>query len=99
MVVLFVLGALLFNPPLLFAYSRDGLLFGVPSLYAMLFLGWLLLIVLLASTIEGARPMPQGSGGGGMDGVPEPKAAFSSEPVFGPEEPSEPSRSRSADPV
>ena len=49
---LFLLGCALFNYPLLALFNRPVEVFGVPLLYAFLFGGWLLLIVLMALTIE-----------------------------------------------
>ncbi|MBI3144951.1 MAG: hypothetical protein HYZ18_06735 [Pseudogulbenkiania sp.] len=49
---LFLLGAALFNYPLLALFNRSGLVWGVPILYAYVFVAWLLLIVLLALVIE-----------------------------------------------
>lgn len=49
---LFLLGCALFNYPLLALFNRPLDVFGVPLLYAFLFGGWLLLIVLMALTIE-----------------------------------------------
>jgi hypothetical protein len=49
---IFLLGAALFNYPLLSLFDRPGEMFGLPLLYAYLFLAWLLLIVLMAVTIE-----------------------------------------------
>ena len=48
LVILFVAGALAFNYPLLALFDRLFLLFGVPLLYAYLFLAWLAVIALLA---------------------------------------------------
>lgn len=45
---LFLLGVLLFNPPLLTIASVPRLILGVPLLYLFLFVGWGLLIVLVA---------------------------------------------------
>jgi hypothetical protein len=49
---IFLLGAALFNYPLLSLFDRPGQIFGLPLLYAYLFLAWLLLIVLMAVTVE-----------------------------------------------
>ena len=50
--VLFVLGCLLFNYPLLALFNRSVLLGGVPLLYVYVFGAWALLIGLLALMIE-----------------------------------------------
>ncbi|RJG08666.1 MULTISPECIES: hypothetical protein [Pseudomonas] len=52
LVALFLLGAALFNYPLLALFNRTGLVWGVPVLYAYVFAAWLLLIMLLALVIE-----------------------------------------------
>jgi len=44
---LFVLGLLIFNPPILSIFSNDGYVAGIPVLYAYLFLGWAVFIALL----------------------------------------------------
>lgn len=45
---LFLLGLLLFNPPLLWLFSVDGFVFGVPILYVYIFLAWVAFIALMA---------------------------------------------------
>ena len=52
---LFLLGCALFNYPLLALFNRSGEVFGIPLLYVFLFGGWLLLIGLMALTIERAE--------------------------------------------
>jgi hypothetical protein len=49
---LFMLGAALFNYPLLALFNRPGWVFGVPVLYVYVFAAWLLLIALLTLVIE-----------------------------------------------
>lgn len=51
----FLLGMLLFNPPLLAVASRDVLIAGIPLLYLWLFGGWLVLVVVLALVVERSR--------------------------------------------
>ena len=55
LVALFLLGALLFNYPLLALFNRAAEAFGVPVLYAYLFVAWALFIALLAFVIERTR--------------------------------------------
>ena len=55
LVALFLLGALLFNYPLLALFNRASEAFGVPVLYAYLFVAWALFIALLAFVIERTR--------------------------------------------
>lgn len=50
--VLFVLGCLLFNYPLLALFNRPERVGGVPLLYVYVFAAWALLIGLLALVIE-----------------------------------------------
>ena len=49
---LFMLGVLLFNYPLLALFNVQGRIFGVPVLYAYIFLAWGLLIALVALVME-----------------------------------------------
>jgi hypothetical protein len=49
---LFVLGALLFNYPLLALFNHPALIGGVPILYAYAFAAWGLLVALLALVVE-----------------------------------------------
>jgi hypothetical protein len=55
LVVLFLLGALLLNYPLLSLFNRDAVVAGVPLQLAYLFATWALMIALLAAVI-GRRP-------------------------------------------
>lgn len=52
MAALFVLGALLFNFPLLAIFSRETLLWGVPLLYIYIFCACFVLIALMAWLVE-----------------------------------------------
>jgi len=49
---LFLLGVLLFNYPLLALFNVRAAVFGVPILYAYLFVAWALLIALVAVVME-----------------------------------------------
>jgi hypothetical protein len=55
LVALFLLGALLFNYPLLAVFNRVAEVFGIPVLYAYIFSAWALLIGLLALVVERSR--------------------------------------------
>ena len=55
LVALFLLGVLLFNYPLLALFNRAGEVFGIPVLYAAIFVSWALLIALLALVVERSR--------------------------------------------
>jgi hypothetical protein len=47
-----LLGLALFNFPMLALFNRSGTAFGVPLLYAYIFLAWAVLIVLMAVVVE-----------------------------------------------
>jgi hypothetical protein len=49
---LFLLGVLLFNYPVLALFNVQGSVFGVPILYAYIFVAWGLLIALVAAVME-----------------------------------------------
>jgi hypothetical protein len=49
---LFILGALLFNYPLLALFNRPALTGGIPILYLYVFAAWALLVALLVLVIE-----------------------------------------------
>ena len=55
LVVIFLVGVLLFNYPLLALFNRPAETFGIPVLYAYIFGAWALLIALLALVIERSR--------------------------------------------
>ena len=46
------LGFLLFNFPLLAIFNHAGTFFGIPALYAYLFVAWALLIAAIAAVAE-----------------------------------------------
>jgi hypothetical protein len=48
LVALCMLGALLFNYPILALFNVSGTFFGVPVLYAYIFIAWAALIALMA---------------------------------------------------
>ena len=50
--VLFLLGVLLFNYPLLAVFDRATTVLGIPVLYVYIFLAWALLIALLVLVVE-----------------------------------------------
>jgi len=52
MIALCMLGCVLFNFPILALFNVPGTLFGVPILYAYIFLAWALLIALMAWVVE-----------------------------------------------
>ncbi len=55
LVALCMLGCVLFNFPILALFNVPGALFGVPVLYAYIFLAWALLIALMAWVVERRR--------------------------------------------
>ena len=56
LVALVLLGALLFNEPLLGLFDRQQLWFGIPLLYLYLFAAWGAFILLAAVILERAVP-------------------------------------------
>jgi len=50
--VLFALGGLLFNYPLLALFNRNVAVIGIPLLYVYVYAAWAVLIALLALVIE-----------------------------------------------
>ena len=52
LIAAFALGWLLFNFPLLAIFNDGGTWFGIPRLYAYLFIAWALFIALLAFIVE-----------------------------------------------
>ena len=54
-VALCMLGLLLFNYPILALFNVTGTVFGVPLLYAYIFIAWALLIAMMAFVAESER--------------------------------------------
>ena len=52
MIALCMLGCVLFNFPVLALFNVPGTLFGVPLVYAYIFLAWALLIALMGWVVE-----------------------------------------------
>ena len=52
MIALCMLGCVLFNFPVLALFNVSGSVFGVPVLYAYIFIAWALLIALMAWVAE-----------------------------------------------
>jgi hypothetical protein len=59
MVGLFIVGVVLFNPPILNLIG--GSLFGWPSLFGYLFIAWALVIAGIAFVVERSSGSPEGS--------------------------------------
>ena len=55
LISLFLLGLLLFSPPLLGIFDLPRTALGIPVLYLFLFVAWFCLIVLTALTVESAE--------------------------------------------
>lgn len=55
LIVLFLLGVILLNYPLLHLFGAGSVWLGIPVLYLYLFICWLLFIVLLALLMETRR--------------------------------------------
>ena len=55
LIALCMLGCILFNFPILALFNVSESLFGVPVLYAYIFLAWALLIALMAWVVERRR--------------------------------------------
>jgi hypothetical protein len=51
-VALCMLGLLLFNYPILALFNVPGTLFGIPALYAYIFIAWAALIALMGLLVE-----------------------------------------------
>jgi len=59
-VILFIVGVLALNYPMLELFNRPWLLFGIPVLYLYLYLVWLVLILLLIVVVERSQiPEPE----------------------------------------
>ena len=52
LICIFLLGAVLFNFPILALFNVSATLFGIPVLFAYLFLAWAALILLMYLAIE-----------------------------------------------
>ena len=52
LLALFLVGCLLFNYPLLFLFSTNKILWGIPILYIYIFVTWFVLIGLAVIVIE-----------------------------------------------
>ncbi len=52
LVALCMLGAILFNFPILAIFNKPGTVLGIPTLYAYIFVAWALLIAAMALVVE-----------------------------------------------
>ena len=55
LIALFIFGCLLFNYPVLSLFNVPAEAFGVPVLYAYIFIAWALLVGLMALVVEARR--------------------------------------------
>jgi hypothetical protein len=55
LIALFIFGCLLFNYPVLSLFNVAAVFFGVPVLYAYIFVAWALLVGLMALVVEARR--------------------------------------------
>lgn len=59
-VILFIVGVLALNYPVLELFNRPSMPFGIPLLYLYLYLAWLVLIILLIVVVEHSKiPEPE----------------------------------------
>lgn len=66
-VALFLLGLLLFSPPLMSLFDAPRFVAGIPLLYVYLFCAWAGILVLLRIvTAKGTRPRPEQVPGPGL---------------------------------
>ncbi len=61
LISLFLLGVLLFSPPLLLIFDLPETIGGFPLLYLFLFIAWCGVIILAAITVESAEQRLRGS--------------------------------------
>jgi hypothetical protein len=57
-VILFIIGGLVLNYPMLELFDRPWMLFGIPLLYLYLYLVWFVLIVLLVVVVQHSEIQP-----------------------------------------
>ncbi len=55
LIALFILGCVLFNYPVLSLFNVAAMVFGVPVLYAYIFVAWAILVALMALAVESSR--------------------------------------------
>jgi membrane protein implicated in regulation of membrane protease activity len=67
LIALFLLGVLLFTPPMMAIFNVDRLVLGIPLLFLYLFGGWLIVVLLIALILRRA-PDANDPDGGTSDG-------------------------------
>lgn len=67
LIALFLLGVLLFTPPMMAIFNVDRLVLGIPLLFLYLFGGWLIVVLLIALILRRA-PDANDPDRGGSDG-------------------------------
>jgi len=71
LVAVFMLGVLLLTPPFLGIFNTPTRVFGIPVLYLYLFAAWVLLIAIVAATVERSGPDDEPSREHGTIRAPE----------------------------
>lgn len=93
-VILFVVGALVLNYPLLDLFDRALLPLGIPLLYLYLYLVWLAIIVLLIGIVERSELHPPDQPGPLHESAPQPPPTPDRSGVRGTDPPSRPNAQR-----
>ena len=58
LIVMFIIGLISLNYPLLSLFSKVKLIFGIPVLYLYLFVFWIIFIVCIAVIVEKTKSQP-----------------------------------------
>jgi len=58
LIVMFIIGLISLNYPLLSLFSKVKLIFGIPVLYLYLFVFWIIFIVCIAIIVEKTKSQP-----------------------------------------
>ncbi len=58
LIVMFIIGVIALNYPLLSLFSKVKLMFGIPVLYLYLFVFWIIFIVCIAVIVEKTKSQP-----------------------------------------
>ncbi len=58
LIVMFIIGVIALNYPLLSLFSKVKLIFGIPVLYLYLFVFWIIFIVCIAVIVEKTKSQP-----------------------------------------
>ena len=93
-IILFVVGALALNYPLLDLFDRAALPLGIPLLYLYLYLVWLAIIALLVAIVERSELHPPDPPDPPHETAPQPPPAADRGGVRGTDPPSRPNAQR-----